>query len=507
MKRIASLAVAVLLLQMLLLPAIASAEQEPVNVVFIAPYSGTESDPEAYKMVQDYILQETGVLVDSIRLSGTNDNDKVNLMLSSDEQVDVFWGGWMTYATNGMIQPVTQYLDEVPNMLKVWTDFSPDALQVYTDSEGTVWGLPRNVNRVFYQTFVRQDWLDLLGMEGPATLDELNAFLYAVKEADPYGNGETIPLITRGDSLEALAYHFLGGFTQYGYSNWWNEETGTLMPYFLQDGYTGFLAQCAAWYNDGIIHKENFGWDTNTVRSLLASGRVAATGAYSTDTTAQYANLKVNYPGAVWYDDIEGMTGPNGDKMETQIKANSTAILFSAKSDEAHVKAALKVIDWMYSDWYNFKVGMSGIEGIHWEYNADYADAKEKHITSDLADASLYGKNFWFGIGLPLEMDCITYDADGQRNMHNEYMGHQGNTFAAKAPFDVNINYDVNALKDAATGYSDILTALNEEQVKFVTGQRDLSEWDTFVQELYDMGLQDYIDEYTRQYKAAVGME
>lgn len=147
----------------------AAAESEPVHVVFICPSSGSESDAAAYKLVQDYILQETGVLVDSIRLSGTNDSDKINAMLSGGEQIDVFWGNWMTYEAIGAIQPLTPYLDLVPNLVRVWTDFNEDAFAVYTDADGEVWGFPRNVNRVFYQTFVRQDWLDALNMAGPGS--------------------------------------------------------------------------------------------------------------------------------------------------------------------------------------------------------------------------------------------------------------------------------------------------------------------------------------------------
>ena len=33
------------------------------------------------------------------------------------------------------------------------------------------------------------------GMEMPTTMAELNEYLYKIKELDPYGNGETIPLI------------------------------------------------------------------------------------------------------------------------------------------------------------------------------------------------------------------------------------------------------------------------------------------------------------------------
>lgn len=483
---------------------LALAEEEPITVVFICPHSGTDSDAEAYKMVQDYILQETGVLVESIRLSGTNDTDKINMMLSSGEQLDVFWGDWMTYSEMGAVQPINDYMDCIPNVIRVWTEFNEDAFQVYTDKDGKIWGFPRNVNRVFYQTFVRQDWLDELGMEGPTNLDELNEYLYVVKDLDPYGNGETIPMIVRGSSLETLCYHFLGGFTDFGYSNW-QDEDGSIKPYFLQNGYIDFLKQCAQWYTDGVIHKENFSWDVNTVQQYIASGRVACSGAYSTDTTAQYTNLKANYPGASWYDYVEGMTGPNGNKMESMIKANSVCGMINATSDEEHIRAALKVIDWMYADWENFKVGYSGIRGVHWDYDYSYENAEELHITKNLEATSSYNSNFWFGIGLPMEKDCVTYDPDGQRNMHNEYMGHQGNISAAILPFDLNINYNTTEINENCMGYADIQTALNEEQIKFVMGARDLGEWDQFIDELYDMGLQDYIDELTRQYNLAVG--
>ena len=42
-------------------------------------------------------------------------------------------------------------------------------------------------------------------MEMPTTMAELNEYLYKIKELDPYGNGETIPLILeKGGSTEVL---------------------------------------------------------------------------------------------------------------------------------------------------------------------------------------------------------------------------------------------------------------------------------------------------------------
>lgn len=507
MKKVVSLLLTLCLLMTSMALVVASAgAEEPIKVVFVAPMSGQDSDEAAYKMVQEKILEETGVLVEAIRLSGTNDQEKLNMMLSSGQQVDVWWGDYLTYMSNGMVQPINGIVEEYgPDAMRVWNDPTWNGFAITTDAEGTIWGIPRSVNRVFYQTFVRQDFLDALGMELPTNLDELEKYLYAVKELDPVGNGETIPLIHRGSSVETLAYHFLGGFTAYGYSNWLDGD-GNIKPPVLQEGYKDFIIKMNQWYKDGILHKENFGWDVATVQQAIAAGRAAASGAYSTDVTAQNWNMRSAVPTASWADYIDGMTGPNGDKMETLIKADAFAILFNSRSDEEHVIAAMKVVNWCYENWDNFKIGMSGIEGVHWEYNSEYPDAREKHITVTLTAESKYNGNFWFGIGLPMERDCVTYDPDGQRNMHNEYMGHQSNLFAAKVPVDINVVYNSVELKENIITLSDIERMLKEEQVKFVMGMRDISEWDAFIGELYNAGMDDWIAEYTRQYNRAKGI-
>ena len=55
-------------------------------------------------------------------------------------------------------------------------------------------------------------------------------------------------------------------------------------------------------------------------------------------------------PEAKWWASVNGMTR-NGELCETQIKAESGAMLFNAKSSDETIRAYLKVLEFLFSDW------------------------------------------------------------------------------------------------------------------------------------------------------------
>ena len=132
-----------------------------------------------------------------------------------------------------------------------------------------------------------------------------------------------------------------------------------------------------------------------------------------------------------------------------------------------------------------------------------------KDLDYEAAGYPKYSKDFWYSIGLPMESDCVMYDADGVQNMQNEWIRHQGDTFAAKAPFDININYNTKEMTENVMSYNDIQTKVEEDIMSFFNGQKKLTKenWDKFVQELYGIGMQEYCEELTRQYKHAKGLD
>ncbi len=494
--------------------------EDPIVVNVIPPSSATGSSAEGYKMVQDWILKETGVLVNAYTLDGTDDTNQKNALLMGDTRIDIWWGSaamdWSYWKEMGMIRPINRFLELAPSAVAAWEKYN--AMGLVTDLEGNIWGLPRNVDRVFYQTFIREDFMKALGYtedQYPTTFEAFEEYLYKVQAAAGT-NGipeNVIPMITR-NNMTTMEYHFLGGFTEHGYSNWMDED-GTIKPYYLADGYYDFLVKMNQWYKDGIINAENPSWSTNQVKEYLASGRVAASGAYSTDLCNQYINLRTNVPEAKWWASVNGMTR-NGELCESQIKGDSAAMMLNKNTPDEVAEAYFKVLEFLHSDWANNYSSQVGLQGLYWDYDTETygEEAKTLHIVKTLDSAASqpkYTKDFWFSIGLPTEADCVMYDADGVQNMQNEYIRHQGDTFAAKPAFDKGVAYNDGAIRDAVMMYNDLKTAIAEETEKFYMGQEgyELTEenWNNFIQRLYDeFELQEYCDELTRQYKLIKGL-
>lgn len=507
MKRIFALLLTLLMIASVM--PVALADAEPVKIVMVCPYYGDPSSEEGYKMVQNYILEQTGVLVEAYRYD-TNANrvQQTNFLLSRNEQVDMWLGNYVEYKNYGQIQPINDYLEFMPNVLEVWEPFN--GFRFVTDADGAIWGIPRYVSMTFHMTFFRQDWLDLLGFEQPKTFDEMEKFLYAVKQADPYGNGETIPMITRGGDIDRLAYHFLGGFTEHGYSNWLDETDGRLKPYYLQEGFYEFLAKLAQWYKDGIIHLENPSWNLATVRKHFAAGRVAVSGAYGTDLCNQYITMRQNVPGSSWWYDDQGMIGPNGQICETGISGDDQAIMFNAKSTPERLTACLKFVDWVYSDFDNIITVEKGLKGVHWDYDDSVENAEELKVVKMLdAGDKIYKSDFWICIGLATESAPFIYDPDGVQNMQNMMLRKQKELSYAIPPVDEGVIYNTTVRDENVPSAGDINTMRKERMMAFFTGAEELTpeSWNAFIEELYEIGLDDYIDEYTRQYKEWKGLE
>ncbi len=461
------------------------------------------SNKEDYEMVQKYILEKTGVLVESMLQPKEGSEAKLAMLLAGGDQLDLWWGDWRQHRVDGMIQPLNDLIkDYGQDVWNVWQN-PWKAWVKTTASDGTIWAIPRYAAFASYFLFVREDWLKQLGMSQPTTLDQFEKYLYAVKKADPYGKGQTIPLIHRGGTVaSSLEWVLLGGFTEPGRSKWL-DANGNVMPKELAPGYRDFIATLAKWYADGITHKENFGWDVGTLRDHIVSGKVGASASYYTDVTLFASALRKNNKDARFTIYEPGVVGKNGQMIQTMNPGQNRDLVISSKTPKERAIAAMKVINWTHESWYNYQVASTGIEGVHWNY-LNVPNAKEhKLVDRDTSSAKGYFSNFCFSLGLPFETQSTIYDPDGVRNMHNLFLReHVADFHACKTMLDGNVVYDSKAIAKNVPRNADINRTIAQELVKFVMGQRPMSEWDAFVQSLYSMGLNDWIKEHTRQYNA-----
>ncbi len=517
--------------------ALAEASKAPKDAPVITIYqnsgagnstAGSEagSTDAGYNMVQQYLYDQTGVWVEAQLAPKENAKEKLNVMLAGGEKIDLWWGDWRDYAGTGMIQPWNDFLEEYPLIYETWAKW--DAWSAVTDADGNIWGMPRMTPTTPYQLFFRADWLDELDMEVPSTMEEVNAYLYAVKELDPYGNGQTVPLAT--SKYTDLEYAFVGGYVKTGNGMWLDETDGLVKPVYLADGYLDFLGQMAQWYKDGIIHKESFSWDTATIRDQIAKGAAAATATWYSNITTRDAILTENllantdfslekYDRAFVINE-NGIKGPNGNFIETRSNANPNALLLSSVCKNP--EAALKYINWQYEAWENYYTTCFGLKDYHWQYNPDDPDAQTvTYATTGWTDENgapmymtvdgelsydntiAYYSNFTTSIGLPTEVLGTSYDQWGRQNMHNLWLqSHLDDFDVTNEPgIEYGIVWDTVALEENVPSYNDIKTYVSEQMPKFFIGERPLEDWDAFIAELEGIGLHQLMEEYTRQYE------
>lgn len=479
--------------------------------------SGAEagSDEAAYKEMQDYILEQTGVKVEIIMppSDASAEKEKLNLLLAGGDQIDAWWeDDWGKYARDGIIIPLNEYL-ETPEAQALWNLWEPwGSWEKMTDSEGKIWAIPRNTDTVPYPIMYRTDWLDQLEMEIPATFDEFNDYLYKIKELDPYGNGETIPLILEKGSSEAgildrAEYAFLGGYVESGNGKWVDESDGKVKPEWLAEGYTDFLKQMNQWYQDGIIHKENFTMDVDTVRGNITKGAVAASAAWYSRVTLTEATTRENIPGFdrtkndyVYCASEKGTTGPNGSLMQTKTVANTRGLMISSKCK--HPEAVMKFVEWSF-EWENYTTEQYGLEGKYWQYNPESENARENKDVVLIEGGPTYARDFLVSLAVPLEVQTTEYDEEGIQEMHNYWLQNRLSDYQStiEPGIENGIVWDKVALAENIPNLNDLNTYRDEELIKFVNGSRSLDTWDAFIEDCYQIGLQDYIDEYTRQYE------
>ena len=100
---------------------------------------------------------------------------------------------YKNYVESGVIADVTDVYEQYASEeLKEYMNYDGGMAVGALEVDGRIYGLPKmddpysNSNVMF----IRQDWLDNLGLEVPKTMDELREVAYAFTHDDPDGNGQ-----------------------------------------------------------------------------------------------------------------------------------------------------------------------------------------------------------------------------------------------------------------------------------------------------------------------------
>ncbi|MFI3115853.1 MAG: hypothetical protein R3Y12_06925, partial [Clostridia bacterium] len=214
----------------------------------------------------------------------------------------------MQYGPYGAFYSLDDYWDYLPNYSTFLAE-NPDVVASTVGSDGKIYHIPYIADGITArQYFIRQDWLDTLGLDMPETVEDLEKVLISFRDDDPNGNGlnDEIPLIF--DYWQEVI-RLVNFWDARCYSNDDRSERvilgddGEWYHAWITEEFKIGLENVSRWYDIGLIDKEAFTKGTSARKEYIpgdVAGMVyewtASTSSYNDSVSIDGFNFVVMAP-------------------------------------------------------------------------------------------------------------------------------------------------------------------------------------------------------------------
>lgn len=255
----------------------------------------SRGDVAQYKIAEE----RTGCVIEWKNVDETAVNEQFNLLLASGDYPDLInysWGsvtgGVSSYVDDGVIVPISDYYEYMPNFKK-FVDEHPEIMAQFTDEQGRVCYAPQiradEELQVYVGPIIRQDWLDKLGLQMPTNTDELYEVLKAFKTQDPNGNGEADEIPFTGFMGDVSSFG-IGGIVQ-SFDTWFNLyiKDGKVTHGMIEPEMKEALAYLSKLYKEGLLDPDYMSSDFDGFHAKIMNDRAGF--AYTNQPSRYYATL------------------------------------------------------------------------------------------------------------------------------------------------------------------------------------------------------------------------
>lgn len=232
-------------------------------------------------------------------LSGVSLNsyiEKINMMVNTNEAPDVFFYlsdesyTYAKWAEQGMLLNFDDYVKDdskYPNIYRLLNSVEYRDLKY----NGMHTLLPSIAPENNWAIYIRQDWLDNLGLKQPITLEEFAAVMESFTTQDPDRNGKND---TYGLSSCKDSFWFMPFFAAFCPKDDWNYSADgkSMEYYYYTSGYKEYLRYMANLYSKGCIVKDYYTKTDDMKIEDFASGKAGIL-IHNADTHIQNIMSKV----------------------------------------------------------------------------------------------------------------------------------------------------------------------------------------------------------------------
>ena len=451
-----------------------------IRIDWIMPPAGTESD--AFNL-----LFAAGDMPDILR---TNPLGTQRYRGGEDRAIEDGWfinmADWMQYAPNywswiaheaesGFQRAVFSDLGNIAGFWAIW--------------------IPMYDNEVMpeYGMAIRQDFLDLVGMDIPTTFDEWEEVLIAFRDQ----LGIEAPLYTSRYGTFGRRGDFMAGFQT---APWFYQIDGVVRFGPLDDGFRDYLALKNRWYDMGLLDRDFPTRQSTGITAdndMILNDRIGAHMDWATRMSATYVArgnpnedlflvaapqpmLTPNGP----FPNYRAITGP--DQM--------TGVVFLISAASNYIEQAVRWVDGQYArDVYlNANFGLEHQEGRVWHHTPDgrrIGDYEFRFNNPDgLSPASVIVQ-YW-----SREPAVRVESAQYEQSPENNRLSYRvWGTFGADWVMPERITLTPEEASRFNALFSDIETYVQEHNVRFITGSVSLDTYDSYRDTLRSMGIEELI--------------
>ncbi len=320
----------------------------------------------------------------------TDQREAFSLLIAGGDLPDIVGGGAIRdnvnkFGPEGAFLPLNELIDSNAPHIKAFMEANPDRFAAITAADGNLYYIPYLPDGEFGRGyFIRQDWLDALGLEQPQDVAELKTVLEAFRDDDPNGNGkkDEVPYFVRDwEELIRLVTLWDGRSTGSDTYHDFMVEDGKITHPYIGEGYKTGMSNIAQWYAEGLIDPEAFTRGSSARDFLLGENLGGMSHDWFASTAAYNDRLTETIPGFEFIPMIPPAS-VSGVRMEEHrrilVKPDGWAISYTAEDPEA----VMRYFDFWFTE-EGRRLGNFGVEGEQYDLVDGKPVYKDSVLTND----------------------------------------------------------------------------------------------------------------------------
>jgi putative aldouronate transport system substrate-binding protein len=423
--------------------------------------------------------------------TSTNSAEAFNLMVASGEIPNFVYGNKNSineYAQEGAFLELDQLIKEnAPNIQKI-LDEMPEIRAANVAADGKLYVVPYVYSEGAAQGyFVRQDWLDKLGLQQPQNVEEYYNVLKAFREKDPNGNGkkDEIPYFSRIIGTEpSLAKYDL--VTLWGANEDLYVDGGKVKFGPLEENYGKAMEEMAKWYKEGLIDPEVFTRGNQAREFMLGNNLGGSTRDWFASTAAFNEKLAAQMPGLNFVP-FAPPENTEGKRIEPTSRNPVMDLGLAIGHTTKDPVAAIKYLDFFFTE-EGRRLMNYGVEGETYDLVDGKPVLKEEIVKSESVPEKL--RQYGAQTNLPYQHDA---EYENQFLIETALVGVdmyvKNNYFREIFP---RLGFTKDEEKVIASTKTQITTYINETVQKWIMGVEPVDHA-AFVKELNRLGVDDYV--------------